>query len=99
MLAYDIDIRTGDSHGIYDQSGSRINKAEDVIIRKHVWIAAHTIILKGVVIGEGSIVGTGAVVSKGIYPSHSIVVGNPAKIVREGICWTRLRASFFKVSF
>lgn len=98
MLAYDIDIRTGDSHGIYDQSGNRINKAEDVMVGEHVWIAAHAVILKGTVIGEGSIVGTGAVVSKGIYPSHSILVGNPAKTVREGICWTRLRASSFQPS-
>ncbi len=98
MLAYDIDIRAGDSHGIYDQSGNRLNKAEDVIIGEHVWIAAHTIILKGVVIGEGSIVGTGAVVvMSGIYPSHSILVGNPAKVIKQGICWTRLRANSYKV--
>ena len=91
MLAYDIDIRTGDSHGIYDQNGNRINKAENVIIGEHVWIAAHTIILKGVVIGEGSIVGTGAVVSKGFYSPFCIVAGNPARVVRKAIHWTRLR--------
>lgn len=91
MLAYNIDIRTGDSHGIYDPNGNRINKAEDAIIGEHVWIAAHTIILKGVVIGDGSIVGTGAVVSKGVYPPFCIIAGNPAKVVKETIYWTRLR--------
>lgn len=91
MLANDIDIRTGDSHGIYDLSGHRLNRAEDIIIGDHVWIAAHVTILKGTVVGTGSIVGTGALVAKNIYPASCIIAGNPAKTVKQNIQWTRLR--------
>ena len=91
MLAYGIDIRTGDSHAIYEQTGNRVNKAQDVVIGSHVWIAAHTIVLKGATIGAGSVVAAGAVVPRGIYPENCILAGNPAKSVKHGIHWSRLR--------
>lgn len=91
MLAYGIDIRTGDSHAIYAQTGNRVNGAQDVVIGNHVWIAAHTIILKGAMIGSGSVVAAGAVVPKGDYQENCILAGNPAKAVKHGIYWTRSR--------
>jgi len=91
MLAYGIDIRTGDSHAIYDCADNRINAAEDVIIGNHVWVATHAIILKGAVIGAGSVVAAGAVVPKGIYPENCILAGNPARSVRRDIHWSRSR--------
>lgn len=91
MLAYDIDIRTGDSHGIYDKYGNRLNKAQDVVMGDHVWVAAHSIILKGSTIGEGSVIATGAVVPKGVYPANCILAGNPAIPVKQNIHWSRSR--------
>jgi acetyltransferase-like isoleucine patch superfamily enzyme len=91
MLAYDIDIRSGDSHSIIElETGKRINYAKNIEIQNHVWIAAHTRILKGVTIGENSIVATGAIVTKNVR-SNSIVAGNPAKVIKTGITWDRRR--------
>lgn len=53
-----------------------------VTIEDDVWLCERAIILPGVTIGKGSIVGAGAVVSKDI-PPFSVVVGNPAKVVRR----------------
>ncbi len=91
MLAYDIDIRCGDSHSIIDLStGKRINYAKDIKINDHVWIAAHIQILKGVTVGSNSVIATGAVVTKDI-PSNSIAAGVPAKVVKTNINWERQR--------
>jgi len=92
MLAYDIDIRTGDSHGIYNESGQRINKSENITVGRHVWMGTKCIILKGVNIGEGSIVGTGSVLTSGQYPPGVILAGNPARLVKRGITWKRSRS-------
>lgn len=46
-----------------------------------VWIGHGAIILSGVSIGSGSIVGAGAVVTKSV-PPYSVVVGNPAKVLK-----------------
>ena len=92
MFAYDIDVRTGDSHSILDEaSGARINKAENVYIGNHVWVATHANILKGVKIMDNCIVGSGAVVVKGGAEDGVIYAGNPAKIVKRNINWSRER--------
>lgn len=91
MLAYDIEIKCGDSHSIIDLStGKRINYAKDIVINDHVWLAAHTQVLKGVTIGANSIIATGAVVTKDV-PSNSIAAGVPAKVVKTNVNWKRQR--------
>lgn len=53
-----------------------------IIIHDNVWIGERAIILKGVTIGEGAIVATAAVVTKDV-PPHTIVAGNPARVVKS----------------
>ncbi|TFC93281.1 N-acetyltransferase [Cryobacterium breve] len=50
------------------------------MIAKGASIGGGAVILPGVTIGAGSMVGAGAVVSKSV-PPHTIVVGNPARVV------------------
>ncbi len=47
-------------------------------------IGTGAIIMSGVVIGDEVVVGAGAVVTKDV-PSNCIVVGNPARIIKENI--------------
>ncbi len=53
-----------------------------VSIGNDVWIGGRAVINPGVSIGDGVIVASGAVVTKDV-PSHTIVGGNPAKIIRH----------------
>jgi acetyltransferase-like isoleucine patch superfamily enzyme len=46
-----------------------------------VWVGDNAVILAGVRIGDGAVVGAGTIVTKNI-PDFSIVVGNPAHVVR-----------------
>lgn len=66
---------------------------KEVIIQNNCWIGERAVILPGSVIGEWSIIGAGAVV-KGTVPPMSIVVGNPARVVKRydplDQCWHRL---------
>ena len=56
----------------------------DTYIGSNCFIGAHAIVMPGVRVGDQCIVGAGAVVTKDVPPG-SIVVGNPARIVRSGI--------------
>ena len=91
MFSSNIFVRNGDSHTIYDTYGVKINYAKDVIIKDKVWVGYGATILKGCVIGENSIIGTQSVVAGLKVPNGSIVAGNPARILRQGVYWGRER--------
>lgn len=54
------------------------------IIRRRASIGSNATILCGVTIGEGALVGAGAVVTRDV-PPETIVVGNPARILKKRI--------------
>lgn len=54
----------------------------DVVIADNVYIGSGAIIRNGIKIGVNCIVGMGSVVTKSVEPS-SIIVGNPAKLMRK----------------
>jgi acetyltransferase-like isoleucine patch superfamily enzyme len=56
-------------------------KVEKTVVKKGASIGSGTTILSNISIGENAIVGAGSVVTKDV-PPNTIVVGNPAKLLR-----------------
>lgn len=95
MFSFDIQLWSNDGHVIFDvctgeniNSTEQINQDRKIIIGNHVWVGARSIILYNTEIGDGSIVGAGSLVKSKI-PNNCIVAGNPAKVVRKNIAWSR----------
>lgn len=57
--------------------------SEYPVIEDEVWVGPHAIIVGGVIIGKGSRIGGGSFVAENI-PPYSVVMGNPASIVKSG---------------
>jgi UDP-2-acetamido-3-amino-2,3-dideoxy-glucuronate N-acetyltransferase len=55
---------------------------EGIVIRQRASVGAGAIVLPGVTIGERAMVGAGAVVTRDV-PPDTVVVGNPARVVRR----------------
>ncbi len=92
MFAYDIDLRTGDSHSIIDTTtNERINYAENIFIGDHVWVASHVSILKGVSIANNCVIATRAVVTRSFEEENILIAGIPARKIKENIDWRRER--------
>jgi len=80
---YDTDFHSLDYKVRQDNSldmEQRISKS--VVIKKNVFIGAHSTILKGVTIGENSIIGACSVITKSV-PPNEVWAGNPAKFIRS----------------
>ncbi len=66
----------------HEPKNIRVIMTKEIHIKKNAWIGARVNILPGVTIGENAIIGTGSVVTKDV-PDNCVVVGVPAKIVKE----------------
>lgn len=84
-ISDDVRIQDSDNHSIIENGNVKTNTAP-IIIGDHVWIGKNAIILKGVTIGAGSVVAAGSVVVKNV-PAHSLVAGNPARVIKDFIEW------------
>ena len=66
----------------YPRSKKYPQKFSCITVQEGASIGANATLLPGINIGAYSIVGAGAVVTKDV-PPYSVVVGNPAKIIRR----------------
>lgn len=92
LIASQVFIMDYDGHSIISLASNNQRQPEirgkPIIIENNVWIGTKVTILKGVRIGAGSIVGANSCVVSDV-PPHTIVAGNPAKVVKENIIWER----------
>ena len=85
IIAWNTFITDSDWHSIEGKQHTLPTK-----IAEKVWIGVGAKILKGVELGKNSIVTSNSVVTSGQYPVQSMLSGNPAKVVKEGIPnWNR----------
>lgn len=67
------------NHDLYERD---VLLCKPVHLKKNCWIGAGASIMPGVTIGENAVVGAASVVTHDV-PDNAIVVGSPAKIIRE----------------
>jgi len=84
-IARDVIIIDSDAHPL-SYPGYVMSK--DVRLEGNVWVGSRAMILKGVTVGAGAIIAAGAVVTKDV-PSHSVVAGIPAKVIRENVAFNK----------
>lgn len=60
----------------------KLEAAMPIVIGDNVWIGGGAIVLPGVSVGANSVIGAGSVVPRDV-PANVVVVGNPARVVRN----------------
>lgn len=86
-LSWEAQVLDTDQHHIAPAGATELPPhTAPVCLGDFVMVGSRASVLKGVTVGEGSVIGTGAVVTRDV-PPHSVVAGNPARVVRKGIQW------------
>lgn len=70
-------------HAMESEDINSVGCKKNIFIGHHCWIGANAVILKGVILGNYCVVGAGAVVLEGNYEDGSVLVGNPARVVKK----------------
>lgn len=68
------------NHDMYD---NRKHIVDNIVIGKYCWIGMNSMVLPGVILGDNTIVGAGSVVTKSFPDGYCVLVGNPAKKIRD----------------
>lgn len=90
MFAQNIIMRLSDTHSVLDLEGNLLNYGGLVEIGNHVWCGREVRILKNISIGNNSIIGASSVITKRFDENNIAIGGNPAKIIKRNINWSRL---------
>lgn len=90
LISNDVLMRTSDGHALFNL-GEELpyNAPQDIIVGDNVWIGTRTVILKGSTIPSNSVIGACSLINKKFDKENTIIVGNPAKVVKENIFWKR----------
>mgnify|MGYP001046639594 CR=1 FL=1 len=81
MVGPGVQIYTAAHHLQAEPRNQGWEVAKAITIADNVWIGGSAILLPGVNIGQNAVVGAGAVVTRDV-PANTVVVGNPARVVR-----------------
>ncbi|OAP40271.1 hypothetical protein ATB98_02195 [Sinorhizobium saheli] len=76
-------------------SGKRVNSPGSVSIGDHVWVGLGAIISKGSSVPADSIVGAMSFVNGKFDEEGTVIAGVPAKVIKRGVTWSRVRKKRF----
>jgi acetyltransferase-like isoleucine patch superfamily enzyme len=91
LWAANVYIATDDMHRLEDvETGARINPyGATITLGSHVWLGRDVTLTGHVDIGAGSVVGARSMVRDQKIPPHTAVAGTPARVIREGVTWSK----------
>lgn len=91
MFSFDTELTCTDTHSIFNYDGEIINIGQNITVGNNCWIGRRAKILKNTIIPDNCIVAQDSVLTKKFEDNNSIFAGNPAKLVKTNINWSRLR--------
>lgn len=74
-----------DQHRLIDDQGRWRNEDRPIIFQSHVWIGCHATISKGVQLPPFTTIGAGSVVHGKFDEERTVIAGNPAKVIKQGV--------------
>lgn len=86
LAGWNVTVRDTDGHEIIDSNGT-VNSDKPISIGNHVWICSGSSVMKGSYIADDCVVGMNSVITKKMQQPGCLIVGQPARVVKENIHW------------
>ncbi len=98
MFSSNIVIWTSDGHSLFDaQTNKLLNHPQECLrIGNHCWVGFGGKIFKGGGLADNSVLAGESVLTKRFDEPNIVVAGNPARMVRRDIGWSRLPPQEFQ---
>lgn len=92
MFSSDVIVQMANGHALIDLESKKAYPRNGYLIEigEHVWIGRRCSIRYGAMIGSGTMIGMESLVSEEV-PKNVMVAGNPLKVIRHNIAWSRKR--------
>lgn len=90
MIGWHVSIVATDFHAVLDKKTKKVlNGPGNVVIGNKCWLGHGVRLLKNANIPDNTIVGAESVVTKKFKDNYTVIAGNPAKVVKNNVCWDR----------
>lgn len=87
QLAWDDLIMDSDTHQICDEDGNVCNEPREIIFGDKIWMGCRCTVMKGSKIPSNCVIGACSFVSGDKFNPNTIIVGSPAKSVKNISNW------------
>ncbi|MBR5028643.1 MAG: hypothetical protein IKX51_05430 [Bacteroidales bacterium] len=74
-----------DQHRLVDASGNCCNPDREILVGNNVWFGCHCLVTKGTRLADSTTVGAGSRVCGTHTETHTVIAGNPAMVVKNGV--------------
>ncbi len=90
LVSWEVMILDSDFHPIMSEEREVSPQHGPIVLGDRVWIGARSSVLKGVHLGDDVVVAAGAVVTRSEPGANLLIGGNPARVLRTGVRWSRV---------
>lgn len=89
LFSSNIVIWGGDGHKIKDMSSQKVINEDCTTLQigSHCWIGENCRLTKNATLANHTIVGCSSVITKPFQEEHTVIAGNPARVVKKNVQW------------
>ena len=85
LTSWNCTLMDTDQHSLVNGDGNVTNPDREICVGSNVWFGCNCIVTKGTIIHDSTTVAAGSCLHGTYTDTHTVLAGNPAKVVKKGV--------------
>lgn len=85
LTSWNCTLMDTDQHSLVDSDGQITNPDREISVGNNVWLGCNCLVTKGTTLADSITVGAGSRVCGTHTDTHTVIAGNPAVVVKNGV--------------